>query len=84
MASNKFVEICSDNSIQLNRCANTSNVAMHTSLVPVANPSTSRIVLAVATVCPLVGDGGGVTVPERFCNFVVSFRRTICKKIIIL
>lgn len=80
IASSKFDEISSDNSIQLNRCANTSSVAMHTSLVPVANPSTSKIARAGATVCPLVGEGGGVTVPERLCNFVVSFRSTKLKR----
>ena len=73
------MEICSDNSIQLKRCSNTSSVAIQTSLVPVANPSTSRMALAGAAVCPLVGDGGGVTVPERLCNFVASFRSTILK-----
>lgn len=76
MTSSKFVETCSDNSIQLNKCANTSNVAMHTSLVPVASPSTSKMARAGAIVCPLVGDGGGVTVPERLCNLVVSLRST--------
>lgn len=77
MASNKLVEILPDTSIQLNRCARTSRVAVQTSLVPIANPSTSSTARAGARLCPLVGDGGGVTVPERLCNFVVSFKRTV-------
>lgn len=79
IASNKLVVIWSVKAIQLNKCARTWSVAMQTSLVPVAKPSTSNTARVGGIVWPLVGEGGGVAVPDLFLNFVVSCKSTVSK-----